>query len=103
MTTMTAQQVVTALSIRGGVMALLSLSSNPQFPKPASGSGLSSLWNTSDITTFQTTWNAAKTNGWRISAALLPSFNFTLAASRAVGANYSPAMVILCGTIFRDL
>jgi hypothetical protein len=74
-------------------MALLALSSNPQFPKPASGSGLSSLWNTSDITTFQTTWNAALANGWRISAALLPRFNFTLAASRAVGPYYAPALV----------
>jgi predicted DNA-binding transcriptional regulator AlpA len=75
MTTKTQTQVAAALGIN--VLALWSLSSNPQFPTPASGNGQNVLWNTSDITTFTALWTAAKANGWKISTAELPVFNFT--------------------------
>lgn len=79
MTTEPQTQVAAALGIN--VLALWSLSSNPQFPTPASGNGQNVLWNTSDDPTFTALWTAAKANGWKISTAELPVFNFTLAAA----------------------
>ena len=89
MTTQTQSQVAAALGIN--VRALWSLSSNPQFPRPASGSDQSVLWNASDITTFQALWTAALGRGWKISTAALPTFDFNHASANAPGPYYRPA------------
>jgi hypothetical protein len=49
------------------------------------------LWNSADIAAFATTWNSVNSNGWKVSTAAMPSFNFTYAAAHAPGAYYTPA------------
>jgi hypothetical protein len=44
-----------------------------------------------DITTFANLWTSAKSNGWKVSSAALPTFNFTYAAAHAPGQYYRPA------------
>jgi predicted DNA-binding transcriptional regulator AlpA len=89
MTTQTQTQVAATLGITG--RQLWALSSNPQFPQPASGSDQTVVWNASDITTFATTWSATIANGWKVSPAALPTFNFTYAAAHSPGQYYTPA------------
>jgi len=89
MSTQTQSQVASTLGIN--VLALWSLSSNPQFPQPASGSDKSVLWNSGDITTFTALWTSAKSRGWKISTAALPTFDFVHAAANSPGAYYRPA------------
>jgi hypothetical protein len=71
-------------------LQLLALMSNPQFPTPTSGNGLSSTW-ASGITAFASTWNSVKSNGWKVSPAALATFNFSYAAAHSPGPYYTPA------------
>jgi hypothetical protein len=77
---------------RSEAIRRLSPSSPGYFPAPAAGSDQAVLWNTSDITTFASTWNSVKSNGWKVSTAALSTFNFTYAAAHAPGAYYTPAL-----------
>jgi hypothetical protein len=90
MTTQTQTQVAATLGITG--RQLWALSSNPQFPAPASGSDQAVLWNASDITAFASLWSATIANGWKVSTAAMPTFNFTYAAAHAPGQYYRPAL-----------
>jgi hypothetical protein len=71
-------------------LQLLALMSNPAFPAATSGNGLSSVW-ASGISTFASLWSATTTNGWKVSPAALPTFNFSHAAANAPGQYYTPA------------
>ena len=68
------------------------LSGNPAFPAPVSGDDKNILWNTGDIDTFRSLWSSVQHNGWTISTASLPTFNFTHAAANAPGSTYTPAL-----------
>lgn len=83
----TVQQVATTLGLT--VEAVLNLMNNPAFPPPTSGSGLTASW--SSIAAFQALWTATLANGWKISTAALPTFNFAWAAAHAPGQYYQPA------------
>lgn len=66
--------------------ALLLLMGNPQFPPPTSGSGLGASW--SSITAFAALWTATLANGYRLTNADLPVFNFAAGATTPVGIYY---------------
>ena len=107
MTTQTQSQVAAALGIN--VRALWSLSSNPQFPRPASGSDQSVLWNASDITTFQALWTAALGRGWDACIAAISACPVTWPlrrrnSSAAMTTTSSrPCTVTCCGPSLRTL
>jgi hypothetical protein len=62
-----------------------------QTPVASARDNQSVLWNASDLTTFAALWAAAKSNGWKISTAALPTFDFNHAVANSPGAQYRPA------------
>ena len=77
------------------VLALWSLSANPAFPQPTGNDADGNvLWNTPDITAFVAQHRAAIANGWKISTASLPSFNFAYAPRTRP--SYPPALSTRC-------
>jgi predicted DNA-binding transcriptional regulator AlpA len=89
MSNQTHTQVAATLGV--SVKALWSLSGNTQFPRPVSGSDVNVLWDGGAIRAFAALWNAAKSNGWRLPNAIVPSANFTAMAAAAPGSHYTNA------------
>jgi hypothetical protein len=56
------------------------------------GDGVNINWSSAAINAFAALWTAAIANGWKISTASLPTFNFTYAAANAPGPYYLPAL-----------
>lgn len=86
MSTVSQTQVAAALNI--SVLAVWSLSSNPSFPQPVSGSNQSVLWDAGQFATFEALWTAAKANGWQLPTAILPRANFAAMAAGPPGLYY---------------
>jgi hypothetical protein len=75
------------------VLALWSLSGNPQFPAPTSNDGAGNVvWDSGDIAAFEALWTAARANGWVTSTAALPTANWSAMASTPIGSRYVPAL-----------
>ncbi len=47
-------------------------------------------WSTAAINAFASLWTAAVANGWQIPTAVLPTFNFAVAAVTPIGNYYLP-------------
>ena len=91
MSNVTIGQVATTLNL--SATAVLTLSKNPSFPARVSGSGLSSQFDATAISTFASLWTNAKSRGWKISIAAMPTANLAFMAANNPGAHYSPPLV----------
>ena len=90
MSNVTLSQVAATLGLTA--TAALTLSKNPAFPAPVSGSGLGSQWNSTAVTSFAALWSSVKSRGWQITIAAMPTANVSFMAANSPGARYTPPL-----------